>query len=148
MELQGRELKKGDRGEDVRLLHSELIKLGFQIPEHELGQGWFDEKTQEAVYAFQRRHGLEATGIVDEETATRINQEVDNLEGVRVVKGRITQPDGIPLAELTVRAFDRDLRQESLLGEATTDQDGHYAITYTADKLVRPDKLHRILSFR
>lgn len=44
-----------------------------------------------------------------------------------------------PIPGLTVRAFDRDLRSEQLLGEATTDEQGRYTIAYTPDRFSRSD---------
>jgi len=69
MNLQGRDLKRKHRGEDVRLLHTELRKLGFRIPAQEYTQRNFGPVTQSAVRAFQTRHNLSPTGVVDEATA-------------------------------------------------------------------------------
>lgn len=57
-----------------------------------------------------------------------------------VVRGQIRQTDGSLLVGAIVRAFDRDLRSEQLLGETTTDKDGRYEITYTANKFRRAEK--------
>jgi hypothetical protein len=57
-----------------------------------------------------------------------------------VVRGQIRQTDGSLLVGGIVRAFDKDLRSEQLLGEATTDKDGRYEITYTATKFQRAEK--------
>ena len=73
MKLQGRNLEPNLRGDDVKLLQSELrmLKLKTQIVDPE---GFFGSTTFLAVQEFQQLHGLEATGIVDEGTAT-INQQ-------------------------------------------------------------------------
>jgi hypothetical protein len=55
------------------------------------------------------------------------------------VHGRVRRQDG-PLSDVVVRAYDRDLRREALLGKARTDQNGEYEIAYAAEHLVRPDK--------
>jgi hypothetical protein len=47
-----------------------------------------------------------------------------------VVKGQVRQPDGRPFVRGLVRAFDRDLRSEQLLGECHTDRGGAYRIDY------------------
>lgn len=59
-----------------------------------------------------------------------------------VVQGtvQIEDCDDEPLAGLLVRAFDRDLRNEQLLGEGTTDENGHYEISYTAADFSRAEK--------
>lgn len=57
------------------------------------------------------------------------------------VSGRITYVNGTPLRGITVRAFDRDLRNEELLGEyPATDADGRYEISYTSAKYSRAEK--------
>lgn len=54
---------------------------------------------------------------------------------------------------VTVRAFDRDLRSEQLLGEDTTDEEGRYEITYTPGRFQRaerggPDLVLRVFDAR
>jgi len=48
----------------------------------------------------------------------------------RTIQGTIYDPFNAPLPDVLVQAFDRDLRTEELLGEARTDAQGKYAITY------------------
>lgn len=62
-----------------------------------------------------------------------------------IVQGTIRQVDGFPLPHLLVRAFDRDMRSETLLGQATTDADGTYQITYSTDQLRMKDKADLIV---
>ena len=57
-----------------------------------------------------------------------------------VVRGQVLQAQGLPLAGVEVRAFDRDLRQEQLLGQHTTDAAGHYAIPYSSAQFRRAEK--------
>lgn len=56
------------------------------------------------------------------------------------VTGRITLANGEPVSGVTVRAYDRDLRSQQLLGEATTDEDGHYEIIYTSDQFTDDER--------
>lgn len=58
-------LKKGDRGEEVVRLQNRLNELGYSVG---TADGDFGNKTKVAVETFQQDHGLEVTGIVDEET--------------------------------------------------------------------------------
>ena len=46
------------------------------------------------------------------------------------VHGSVRNAFARPLVRTTVRAFDKDLRSEQLLGETATDAKGHYTITY------------------
>lgn len=58
------------------------------------------------------------------------------VAGTRI-EGYVRQADGVPVASSVVKAFASQMRTEDLLGTATTDATGHYAIecTYAADKL-------------
>ncbi|MFM7548491.1 MAG: hypothetical protein ACKO8I_06375, partial [Cyanobacteriota bacterium] len=57
-----------------------------------------------------------------------------------VLRGQVLQAQGLPLAGVEVRAFDRDLRQEQLLGRHSTDAAGHYAIPYSPAQFRRAEK--------
>ncbi|UQA61433.1 neuraminidase-like domain-containing protein [Polyangium aurulentum] len=54
-----------------------------------------------------------------------------------VVRGRVVTAAGAPRAGLVVRAYNQNLREEQLLGEATTSDTGSYRIAYAADKLAQ-----------
>ena len=57
------------------------------------------------------------------------------------VFGFIRTETGGPALNATVRAFDKDLRHEQLLGEVViTETSGRYEITYTADQFRRAEK--------
>jgi peptidoglycan hydrolase-like protein with peptidoglycan-binding domain len=60
------------QGDDVQLLHTRLLKLGFTIASDEIKQKLFGETTRIAVSAFQKKHGLKASGVVDEACADLI----------------------------------------------------------------------------
>ncbi len=137
MELQDRKLTANMTGDDVALLHVELQKLGFRIPTTELQKRRFGQTTGEAVRAFQKRHGLPVTGKVEEGTVTLINREVEAL-GTRpfVVRGSVKNMDNKPLS-VVVRAFDKDLLAEQLLGEAQTDAKGLYRIEHSKKHFIR-----------
>ena len=141
MNLQGRNLYLRMRGDDVELLQSELRRLGSSIDDEE---GFFGKTTRRAVLKFQEEHELEPTGIVDEITAAAINSAVgtqrpEDRQELFTVTGRVLR-DGEPLSRVPVRAFDRGLRREVSLGEATTDAEGRYSIRYTADLFARAGK--------
>ena len=54
----------------------------------------------------------------------------------RVVQGTITDQTSAPRPGLTVKAFERNLGVEDLLlGQNTTDKQGHYSISYSAKQL-------------
>ncbi|HKR14181.1 MAG TPA: neuraminidase-like domain-containing protein [Pyrinomonadaceae bacterium] len=66
----------------------------------------------------------------------------------RVVWGIVTDGNNHPLAELRVRAFDRDMRSETLLGEDVTDARGRYRIEYLAENFVSAEKKSADLSMK
>lgn len=60
-----------------------------------------------------------------------------------VVRGQVRFADGTPLASALVRAYDKDLRSKERLGKSepvTTDTEGRYEITYTAEQFSRVEK--------
>lgn len=68
------------QGDDVQLLHARLIKLGFNLASEELKQKLFGETTRVAVSSFQKKHGLEASGMVDEACAKLIESMAAAME--------------------------------------------------------------------
>ena len=64
MQLQGRDLQINMRGDDVALLHQELIQLGYTIPDDELREQRFGMGTRASVLDFQKLSGRDSTSIV------------------------------------------------------------------------------------
>jgi len=56
------------------------------------------------------------------------------------VKGVVRYADGVPAAATKVVAFDRDLRNEQVLGEAQTDRSGAYLIEYSAKQFLNRER--------
>lgn len=56
------------------------------------------------------------------------------------VTGLVTYQDGSPLANLTVKAFDRDLHNQQQLGRTQTDRLGAYEMPYVASNFRRAEK--------
>src|SRR5258706_14413698 len=77
MRLNGRDLRSGNGGDDVRLLHRELAGIGLEIADPEAKEGVFGKNTLRAIRRFQDASGLPVTGIVDEATAKAINARFD-----------------------------------------------------------------------
>jgi hypothetical protein len=66
--------------------------------------------------------------------------ELDNQPKTSIVRGQLSQPDGSPLSGIKVRAYNKGLRSEQLLGEAVTDDNGNYKIEHafvSADLILR-----------
>ena len=77
------------------------------------------------------------------------------------VSGRVTRTPGAagakdasgvpvvaPMTNVVVRAFDRELRRETPLGESRTDAAGNYSLTYTRAQLATADKTNADLVVR
>ena len=57
-----------------------------------------------------------------------------------IVSGRILSTDGTPLSGVVVRAVDRDIGREAILGETVTDAGGNYSIPLFSDKFLDPNR--------
>lgn len=57
-----------------------------------------------------------------------------------VVRGEVRDADGSLLASVVVKAFDKELRSEQLLGEVMTNKAGKYEIRYSAEQFRRAEK--------
>jgi hypothetical protein len=56
--------------------------------------------------------------------------------GTRTVHGQITDQNGSPQSGLAVKAFDRNIgKVDTLFGQAATDAQGNYRITYASKQL-------------
>lgn len=90
-------LQRGDVGPDVVELHKLLTIAGYQIETVHLDR--FDGITHDAVTAFQRRRGLEATGLVGGETWRSLYEAGHNF-GERLLCRRTPMMRGDDVAEL------------------------------------------------
>lgn len=125
------------RGEDVRMLHGGLLRLGATIAVEELIDSRFGGTTRVAVLEFQRSTDLPPTGIVEEATFDALRRALADRPAEFRVVGRVRHADGQPAVRVGVRAFDRDLRREQLLGESTTDPAGRYHVAYSPERFLR-----------
>lgn len=58
-----------------------------------------------------------------------------------VVRGKVTDANQKPLANMTVRAYERDLRQEEFLGKTATDAWGNFRFVIASDKFRKADSM-------
>ena len=58
-------MRNGSRGDEVKELQEQLIRMGYDCG---TADGIFGRRTEEAVKEFQKEHGLTADGIVGEQT--------------------------------------------------------------------------------
>ncbi len=90
-------LERGDVGEPVVDLHRKLTLAGYLVETVHLDR--FDRLTHDAVVAFQRRRGLEPTGIVGGETWKSLTEAAHNF-GERLLCRRTPMMRGDDVAEL------------------------------------------------
>lgn len=75
------------------------------------------------------------------EIEVRIEVDVPTPEQLYKVHGRFLQPDGSPVGNAPVKAFDKRLgKNDELLGEDATDGTGHYEIVYRAEQFLNANK--------
>ena len=90
-------LERGDVGEGVVELHSQLTLAGYLVETVHLDR--FGGRTHDAVVAFQRQRGLEGTGIVGGETWKSLD-EAAHYFGGRLLCRRTPMMRGDDVAEL------------------------------------------------
>jgi hypothetical protein len=96
------------------------------------------------------RFQLVVNGDVDQATANALNKLLTELGALGndtpakppayTVSGVVRLDDGTPVPGLVVVAIDQDFRAVQTLGEATSDRNGRYQITYTAAAFARAEK--------
>ena len=75
--LTGKILRKGDRTTSVQPLRERLTALGDLVRSDQEQEDPFDEKLEQAVFRFQKRHGLKQDGIVGSRTLERLNTPIE-----------------------------------------------------------------------
>jgi hypothetical protein len=86
-----------------------------------------------------------------EKLSAAIREYLDmTVQGLGIVRGIVRNRDNAPVADVIVRAFDRNLREETVLGSTVTDTDGFYEITYSnagfSSKKDQPDLIVRVFA--
>ncbi len=146
MKLHGRNLVFGMLGNDVRELQRDLVWLGFDIDSQEIKSERFGEATRSAVQLLQQQSELVENGVVDAKIVAAINKKLAGLP--RMVRGNVLHAGGEPVEDAAVRLFDKDLRTETKLGEATTNDKGYFEIphTFAAKDKVAPNLLVKVFA--
>ncbi len=135
----------GDRGDTVANLHTALEALGYTLDLTEKERHHFGKGSFAAVSNLQKMFQLTENGNVDELTADLINKllikrDPPENKPIYTVSGRVQYSPGDASRPKLVRAYDRDLRSEELLGEVEIDADGNYSIQYGPEKFRRAEK--------
>ena len=72
-------LQNGSKGEDVKQLQTNLIRLGYSCGRWGV-DGDFGDDTEAAVIAFQKDHKLETTGVYDTLTISALNAAIQAFD--------------------------------------------------------------------
>jgi murein L,D-transpeptidase YcbB/YkuD len=95
----GSRLKKGSRSDRVVELRKRLAASSDLLADEAMGGDLFDEKVEQSVIIFQKRHGLKIDGVVGRDTLDalnvplkqRIRQMELNMERLRWILGNIEE---------------------------------------------------------
>lgn len=157
-----RTLRRGDRGEDVKVLQRALRRAGFDAGNID---GIFGSRTEAAVRAFQRANGLQADGIVGRRTWAALAPYMEAEESwlrrgdrgpyVETVQLALTRAgfspgniDGIfgSRTDAAVRAFQRanGLQADGIVGQRTLAALKPYLTGYVEYTVKRGDTLSSI----
>ena len=129
---------QGASGPDVALVQMVLSSLGYSINQTESDARRYGATTAEAVSRWRSTSGLAGDGGLDAQALAELARQSENLP--QSAHGTIRLTDGSPARGLLVVAIDRDFRDEHVLGECRTDDQGGYHIVYTAADLARSGK--------
>src|SRR5215468_7254949 len=66
----------GAIGSEVTRLHALLKDRGFKVTENEVKQGFFGPETRQVVIQFQKKSGLQVSGVVDATTAAALSKPI------------------------------------------------------------------------
>lgn len=117
----------------------------------------FDDNTKQLLMHVQANAGLPPTGELDENAVTKINELLQQhgafttpggISPVMIsgdeqqeltIEGYVTNALQLPIANVIVKAFDKDLRSEESIGETATNENGYYLISYKADMFAKQE---------
>ncbi|MDC0769105.1 neuraminidase-like domain-containing protein [Streptomyces sp. HD] len=125
-------IRLNSRGDHVRRLHEDLVRLGIAVPRSEIDEAVFGVGTAAAVRQVQVSAGIVASAVVDAETRAAIDDELLLLAyPTPRVEGRLLTERGAPAADVAVEMFRRtpggSVRQ---IAEAVSDSNGFYRMEY------------------
>jgi len=102
-------LEVGAFGDEVKNLHRNLISHGLRIPSSEVDRAFFGPATRDAVFRWQRSHGLPVTGIVDEQTNATLEAAPQPTSVQPQDSGPVAPPPALDTADEGI--FGRQIKQ-------------------------------------
>ncbi|HXR99798.1 MAG TPA: neuraminidase-like domain-containing protein, partial [Pyrinomonadaceae bacterium] len=133
------DLVRGDSGPNVVALQNFLFNEGYRISEKEQADKLFGDTTYDALVDYQKKHKLVPNGIFDGKARWVLDDNKPHPNKF-IVLGQVIDDKGQPMSGKTVKAFDKDLRTQKLIGSDTTKmQSGEYAIMYQFTDFADPE---------
>jgi hypothetical protein len=126
-------LKLRMSGDKIAELHAALAALDRRVAAAERKSRRFGASTRDAVRDLQERHGLRASGEVDEQTAKRIDALLADRRDENRVVGRVVRADGTLIAGAKLALFREGIAKPTPLGAGSatkTDSTGSYTFCY------------------
>ncbi|MBR3019797.1 MAG: peptidoglycan-binding protein [Clostridia bacterium] len=141
--IPSRQLSKGSRGWDVKILQDKLINLNYTF-DNWYEEGYFDDSTVSVVKKFQQKNGLKVTGIYDSTMRRYLWPTYVEIEEAIEQSYEGTPDDPYVGRTLKVGSYGEDVKaiQMKLLGSGymTGNADGIYgALTKAAVKRFQRD---------
>jgi hypothetical protein len=127
---------RGATGAGVRELQRKLIALGYLSPEAAAsGPGVFGPRTEEAVRAFQKRHGLKMTGVVGTFTQAALTAALERVAAAGLPGAAPSPPPAsssvapqLPAPAVTSGLGDRSAsRYSAVIGQFAVETNPRYA---------------------
>jgi len=152
-------IQSGDKGPEIRNLHEAVFALAQRMDTQdfqslmrnpdfletfsgEMRTQTYGEATRQVISLFQLLYQkIPPTGIVDEATAASLNGLLEQYHLLpatpatgNTVYGTVYDQWIQPLPKAPVKLFVRDIRDEHVIGETETDENGKYTIIYTTEQ--------------
>lgn len=146
-------IKLTEQSDRVANLHAAMKALDIFVDATEVAERRAGDATLKFVRAFQKERDIrfDESLLVDAPTAAAMNELLAErgLLGPEpvvapdpdfIVKGTITTTIGNPFRDLTVLAFDQDMRIRQELGTARPNAKGEYSIGYRLEQFEKAEK--------
>lgn len=115
------------------LSNAQLIRTGPAFPGDEAGVLW-------RMHRFVRLWRKVGWPMADVDRALRLSLAASDPSSRYAVFGAVTDPQGLPVAGLTLEAIDQDIFSESVFGSVTIDARGRYRIEFPASAFRKSDQ--------
>jgi peptidoglycan hydrolase-like protein with peptidoglycan-binding domain len=138
-------LALNSRGEAVKELHAQLMRVGVVLPVSETTDGILGVGTRNALLQLQAKHNLIATGALDDATRNALAIEVGTIAHPMRLEGRIFLDNGLPASKIRLRIVNKGFGEDAAVlgeGDIETDERGFYALPYNMNGAAANIEVH------